>query len=60
MRTIGPGAQASGRRAGGLAEAARLHWREDASERTLRRDGRRWTAWTVWVVVDLRASPACC
>jgi hypothetical protein len=35
----------------GLVEAARLHWRRDASERTLRRDGRRWTAWTVWTVV---------
>lgn len=35
----------------GLAEAARLVWREDASERTLRRDGRLWTAWTVWIVV---------
>jgi hypothetical protein len=34
-----------------LEEAARLHWREDASERTLRRDGRRWTAWTAWVVL---------
>jgi hypothetical protein len=34
----------------GLEEAARLVWREDASERTLRRDGRRWTAWTVWIV----------
>jgi hypothetical protein len=34
----------------GLAEAARLVWREDANERTLRRDGRRWTAWTVWIV----------
>jgi hypothetical protein len=34
----------------GLEEAARLHWREDASERTLRRDGRRWTAWTAWIV----------
>jgi hypothetical protein len=33
----------------GLAEAARLVWREDASERTLRRDGRLWTAWTVWI-----------
>jgi hypothetical protein len=35
----------------GLAEAARLHWREDASERTLCRDGRRWTAWTAWIVL---------
>lgn len=33
----------------GLDEAARLSWREDASERTLRRDGLRWTAWTVWI-----------
>jgi hypothetical protein len=33
-----------------LEEAARLHWREEASERTLRRDGRRWTAWTAWIV----------
>ena len=35
----------------GLVEAARLHWREDASERTLRRDGRRWTAWTAWIAI---------
>lgn len=35
----------------GLPEAERLEWnRERASERTLRRDGRRWTAWTAWVV----------
>ncbi|HEX6945184.1 MAG TPA: hypothetical protein VF196_03255 [Casimicrobiaceae bacterium] len=37
--------------AGGLAEAARLHWREDASERSLRRDGRVWTLWTTWIVL---------
>jgi hypothetical protein len=35
---------------GRLAEAAALSWREGASERTLRRDGRRWTAWTAWVL----------
>lgn len=36
---------------GRLGEAERLVWREDASEHTLRRDGRRWTAWTCWIVV---------
>jgi hypothetical protein len=34
-----------------LEEAARLYWREDASEQTLRRDERRWTAWTAWIVL---------
>ena len=34
----------------GLAEAARLNWRADASERSLRRAGFGWTAWTVSVV----------
>jgi hypothetical protein len=38
-----------------LAEAAALWWREEASERTLRRDGRRWTAWTAWVVIAFTA-----
>jgi hypothetical protein len=40
---------------GHLAEAEALWWREEASERTLRRDGRRWTAWTAWVVVVFTA-----
>jgi len=35
----------------GLEEAAALWWREEASERTLQRDGRRWTLWTTWIVV---------
>lgn len=35
---------------GRLPEAEALWWREGASERTLRRDGRRWTAWTGWVL----------
>lgn len=36
---------------GRLAEAAALHWREGTTERTLRRDGRRWSAWTAWVLI---------
>jgi hypothetical protein len=35
---------------GRLFEAQALPWREAASERTLRRDARRWTAWTAWVL----------
>ena len=35
----------------GLVEARALGWRERASAQTLRRDGRRWTAWTAGVVV---------
>jgi len=34
-----------------LGEAQALSWREGASERTLRRDGRRWSAWTGWVLL---------
>src|SRR5436190_18791353 len=39
----------------GIEEAAALWWREEVSERTLRRDGRRWTAWTVGVAVAFTA-----
>ena len=39
----------------GLVEAQRLHWREPASESTLRRDGRRWTLWTAAVLVSFGA-----
>jgi hypothetical protein len=39
-----------------LPEAGSLGWnRERASEQTLRRDGRRWTAWTTWVVLIFSA-----
>ena len=40
---------------GGLVEARALGWRERASAQTLRRDGRRWTAWTVGVVLTFSA-----
>jgi hypothetical protein len=42
----------------GLVEARRLPWRERASERTLLRDGRRWTLWTTGVVVAFGAPAA--
>jgi hypothetical protein len=42
----------------GLTEAAMLSWRERASERTLRRDGRVWTLWTAGVVVTFGAPAA--
>jgi hypothetical protein len=32
-------------------EARKLSWRERVTERTLRRDGRRWTLWTVGLVL---------
>jgi hypothetical protein len=42
----------------GLTEAAALHWREPASERTLRRDGRLWTAWTAGIAATFAAPAA--
>jgi hypothetical protein len=42
----------------GLVEARRLHWRERASERTLVRDGRRWTRWTGGVLIAFGAPAA--
>lgn len=43
--------------AGTLAEAAAIPWRRRTTERTLRRDGRRWTLWTSGVVLTF-AGPA--
>ena len=40
-----------------LAEAAAIPWRRRTTERTLRRDGRRWTLWTSGVVLTF-AGPA--
>jgi hypothetical protein len=42
----------------GLVEAQRLPWRERASERTLVRDGRRWTKWTAMVAIGFGAPAA--
>ncbi len=39
----------------GLVEARRLPWRERASEAKLRRDGRRWTLWTIGVLIAFGA-----
>jgi hypothetical protein len=50
-----PPAPPGTRRRPGLEEAAALWWREDVRQETLRRDGRRWTAWTVAVVVVFAA-----
>ncbi len=44
--------------AGGLAEAAAIPWRRRASDRTLRRDGRRWTIWSIGVVITFGAPTA--
>jgi hypothetical protein len=43
---------------GYLGEAAPLWWRERPSERTLRRDGHLWTAWTAAVAVPFFAAGA--
>jgi hypothetical protein len=41
--------------AAGLDEAAALWWREEVTPATLRRDERRWTTWTAWIVAVLIA-----
>ena len=43
---------------GYLGEAAPLWWRERPSARTLRRDGRLWTAWTTAIAVPFFAAGA--
>ena len=50
-----PSAPPGTRRRPGLEEAAALWWREEVSEESLRRDGRRWTLWTMAVVVVFTA-----
>jgi hypothetical protein len=50
-----PPAPPGTRRRPGLEEAAALWWRREADEETLRRDGRRWTVWTVCVVLVFAA-----
>lgn len=54
-RTRKPPAPPGIRRRPGLEEAAALWWREEVRPETLRRNGRRWTAWTVAVVVVFAA-----
>jgi hypothetical protein len=44
--------------AGGLTEAASLWWRRRPTERSLRRDGRLWTAWTAAVAAPFFAAGA--
>ena len=54
-RTLKPPAPPGTARRPGLEEAAALWWRRDVDEDVLRRDGRRWTAWTVAVVLTFTA-----
>jgi len=42
--------------AGGLVEAASFWWRERPSQRSLRRDGRRWTLWTAAIATPFFAA----
>ncbi|HEY1237946.1 MAG TPA: hypothetical protein VGE91_06375 [Solirubrobacterales bacterium] len=44
--------------AGVLAEAAAMPWRRRASERSLAREGRIWTLWSVGIVVTFGLPPA--
>ena len=39
--------------AGVLAEAAAMPWRRRASEKSLEKEGRIWTLWSIGVVVTL-------
>ena len=54
-RTRKPPAPPGTRRRPGLEEAAALWWREEVGPGKLQRDGRRWTAWTVWIVLVFTA-----
>jgi hypothetical protein len=51
LESSGATAAVPGLRREGLVEAQRLHWRERAGEATLRRDGRRWTIWTLGLLI---------
>jgi hypothetical protein len=41
--------------AGALREAQALWWRRDVTPASLRREERRWTLWTVWIVLAFAA-----